>query len=94
MSISRLFLFAISETSESPYTGYKTRMMRPFVAVLRICSLGSQAISLLFELFPHALAPAPEVLGTIAGDDTIFVAPAEDVRPRRLAERIRSLLAR
>jgi len=34
----------------------------------------------------------PEVLGTIAGDDTIFVAPSGDLRPRRLAARIAELL--
>jgi transcriptional regulator of arginine metabolism len=33
-------------------------------------------------------ARLPEVLGTIAGDDTIFVAPARAWRPRRLAERL------
>jgi transcriptional regulator of arginine metabolism len=34
------------------------------------------------------LAALPEVLGTIAGDDTIFVAPAGELRPRRLATRL------
>ena len=34
----------------------------------------------------------PEVLGTIAGDDTIFIAPAGDLRPRRLAARLSELL--
>jgi transcriptional regulator of arginine metabolism len=38
------------------------------------------------------LAQVPEVLGTIAGDDTIFVAPAGAVRPRRLAARLGELL--
>jgi transcriptional regulator of arginine metabolism len=38
------------------------------------------------------LAQPPEVLGTIAGDDTIFVAPAGDLRPRRLAARLAALL--
>jgi transcriptional regulator of arginine metabolism len=38
------------------------------------------------------LAAIPEVLGTIAGDDTIFVAPAGDLRPRRLAARLGDLL--
>ena len=38
------------------------------------------------------LARVPEVLGTIAGDDTIFVAPAGDVRPRRLAARLGEIL--
>jgi transcriptional regulator of arginine metabolism len=33
-------------------------------------------------------ARLPEVLGTIAGDDTIFVAPAQGVTPRRLAARL------
>ena len=38
------------------------------------------------------LAEIPEVLGTIAGDDTIFVAPAGGLRPRRLAARLAELL--
>lgn len=38
------------------------------------------------------LAQPPEVLGTIAGDDTIFVAPAGELRPRRLASRLAELL--
>ena len=38
------------------------------------------------------LAEIREVLGTIAGDDTIFVAPAGDLRPRRLAARLADLL--
>ena len=38
------------------------------------------------------LARLPEVLGTIAGDDTVFVAPARDGRAGPLAERVRSLL--
>lgn len=37
-------------------------------------------------------ARLPEVLGTIAGDDTIFVAPARGWRPRRLAERLAAQL--
>jgi transcriptional regulator of arginine metabolism len=38
------------------------------------------------------LAELPEVLGTIAGDDTVFVAPAGELRPRRLASRLAQLL--
>ncbi len=38
------------------------------------------------------LAGVPEVLGTIAGDDTVFVAPAGEVRARRLAARLAELL--
>ncbi|HEY6101119.1 MAG TPA: arginine repressor [Anaeromyxobacter sp.] len=38
------------------------------------------------------LGDVPEVLGTIAGDDTIFVAPAGDLRPRRLAARLAEIL--
>jgi transcriptional regulator of arginine metabolism len=34
------------------------------------------------------LSELREVLGTIAGDDTIFVAPAGGLRPRRLAARL------
>lgn len=37
-------------------------------------------------------ARLPEVLGTIAGDDTIFVAPAGSLRPRALAVRLGALL--
>jgi len=39
------------------------------------------------------LSRMPEVLGTIAGDDTIFVAPAREGKARALAERLTSLLA-
>jgi transcriptional regulator of arginine metabolism len=38
------------------------------------------------------LAEIPEVLGTIAGDDTIFVAPSGGLRPRRLASRLAEIL--
>lgn len=38
------------------------------------------------------LAELGEVLGTIAGDDTIFVAPSAGLRPRRLAARLAELL--
>jgi transcriptional regulator of arginine metabolism len=38
------------------------------------------------------LAEIREVLGTIAGDDTIFVAPAGGLRPRRLAARLAEIL--
>jgi len=38
------------------------------------------------------LAELPDVLGTIAGDDTIFVAPAGALRPRKLATRLGELL--
>jgi transcriptional regulator of arginine metabolism len=38
------------------------------------------------------LARLPEVLGTIAGDDTVFVAPSDRVRPRRLSTRLAGLL--
>lgn len=39
------------------------------------------------------LSRMPEVLGTIAGDDTIFVAPAREGKARALAERLAALLA-
>ncbi len=38
------------------------------------------------------LGEVPEVLGTIAGDDTIFVAPSGGLRPSRLATRLAELL--
>jgi transcriptional regulator of arginine metabolism len=37
-------------------------------------------------------ARLPEALGTIAGDDTIFVAPARGVTTARLARRLRELV--
>ncbi len=37
-------------------------------------------------------ARLPEVLGTIAGDDTIFLAPARGVPAARLARRLRDLV--
>jgi transcriptional regulator of arginine metabolism len=39
------------------------------------------------------LSRMPEVLGTIAGDDTIFVAPAREGRARALAERLSALFS-
>jgi transcriptional regulator of arginine metabolism len=39
------------------------------------------------------LAGLSEVLGTIAGDDTIFVAPSAKIGPRRLAVRLEGLLS-
>ena len=38
------------------------------------------------------VAQVPDVLGTIAGDDTIFVAPTGGLRPARLAARLAELL--
>ncbi len=37
------------------------------------------------------LAGLPDVLGTIAGDDTVFVAPSRGSRARALAERVTRL---
>ncbi len=37
-------------------------------------------------------AKLPEVLGTIAGDDTVFLAPARGVAAARLARRLRELV--
>lgn len=39
------------------------------------------------------LAGIREVLGTIAGDDTIFVAPTASLKPRRLAARLAEMFA-
>ena len=38
-------------------------------------------------------ARLPEALGTIAGDDTIFVAPVRGVTTARLARRLRELVS-
>jgi transcriptional regulator of arginine metabolism len=59
------------------------------IAVVRTLPGSAPAVARAIDL-----AGLPEVLGTIAGDDTIFVAPAESVRPRRLAERLDALLTR
>jgi transcriptional regulator of arginine metabolism len=37
------------------------------------------------------LAGLPDVLGSIAGDDTVFIAPANEKRARALADRVRAL---
>ncbi len=37
------------------------------------------------------LAGLPDILGTIAGDDTVFIAPSREKRARALAERVRRL---
>jgi transcriptional regulator of arginine metabolism len=37
------------------------------------------------------LARLPDVLGTVAGDDTVFVAPARQGRARAVAARVRAL---
>ncbi|HEX9290357.1 MAG TPA: arginine repressor [Anaeromyxobacteraceae bacterium] len=37
------------------------------------------------------LARIPDILGTIAGDDTVFIAPAKEKRARALAVRVRDL---
>jgi transcriptional regulator of arginine metabolism len=39
------------------------------------------------------LAGLREVLGTIAGDDTVFVAPAASLKPRRLAARLAEMFS-
>ena len=57
------------------------------LAVIRTSPGSASAVARAIDL-----AQVPEVLGTIAGDDTIFVAPAGAVRPRRLAARLAELL--
>ena len=37
------------------------------------------------------LARLPDLLGTIAGDDTVFIAPVQEKRARALADRVRRL---
>ncbi len=37
------------------------------------------------------LASLPDILGTIAGDDTVFIAPSREKRARALAEQVRRL---
>jgi transcriptional regulator of arginine metabolism len=37
------------------------------------------------------LAGLPEILGTIAGDDTVFIAPSRERRARALADQVRRL---
>ncbi len=67
----------------------------------QVASIGANASLVVVRTAPgsaNAIARAidvaqiPEVLGTIAGDDTIFVAPAGGLRPARLAARLAELL--
>ena len=53
------------------------------LAVVRTAAGAAQAVARAIDD-----ARLDEALGTIAGDDTIFVAPAGAVRPRRLAARL------
>jgi len=57
------------------------------LAVVRTAAGAAQAVARAIDD-----ARLDEALGTIAGDDTIFVAPAGAVRPRRLAARLAQLL--
>ena len=57
------------------------------LAVVRTAAGAAQAVARAIDD-----ARLPEALGCIAGDDTIFVAPAGSVRPRRLAARLAALL--
>ena len=57
------------------------------LAVIRTLPGSASAVARAIDL-----AQVPEVLGTIAGDDTIFVAPAGAARPHRLAARLAELL--
>jgi transcriptional regulator of arginine metabolism len=57
------------------------------LAVLRTAVGAASAVARAIDA-----ARLPEVLGTIAGDDTIFVAPASGVTPRRLAARLEAAL--
>ncbi len=73
------------------------------LALLRgqIASVASNASLVVIRTVPGSanaiaraidLAQIPEVLGTIAGDDTIFVAPGAGLRPQRLAARLAEVL--
>jgi transcriptional regulator of arginine metabolism len=57
------------------------------MVVIRTPPGGAPAIARAIDL-----AALPEVLGTLAGDDTVFVAPAGALRPSRLAARLSELL--
>ncbi len=67
----------------------------------QVSSIGANASLVVIRTAPGSanavaraidVAQLPEVLGTIAGDDTIFVAPAGALRPARLAARRAELL--
>ncbi len=67
----------------------------------QVTSIGANASLVVIRTVPGSanaiaraidLAQVPEVLGTIAGDDTIFVAPAGGLKPPRLAARLGELL--
>jgi transcriptional regulator of arginine metabolism len=86
----------IYELSDGPADGSGLAALRGLVAgitanaslvVIRTHPGSAPAVARAIDL-----AELGEVLGTIAGDDTIFVAPAGDLRPRRLAARLGDLL--
>ncbi len=67
----------------------------------QVASVGANASLVVIRTTPGSanavaraidVAQLPEVLGTIAGDDTIFVAPAGGLRPARVAARLAQLL--
>ncbi|MEZ5312848.1 MAG: hypothetical protein R2862_03910 [Thermoanaerobaculia bacterium] len=60
----------------------------PHLTVVTTTTGAAQAVAIAFD---HA--SFPELVGTVAGDDTIFVATASAAAQRRFLERLRRLLA-
>ncbi len=67
----------------------------------QVTSIGANASLVVIRTVPGSanaiaraidLAQVPEVLGTIAGDDTIFVAPAAGLKPTGVAQRLGEVL--
>jgi transcriptional regulator of arginine metabolism len=58
------------------------------LVVIRTTAGAAQVVASTFDR-----AHLPEALGTIAGDDTIFVAPARGVTTAKLARRLRDVLS-
>ena len=59
------------------------------LAVVRTQTGAAQAVARAIDL-----ARVPQCLGTIAGDDTIFVSPVRGTSARKLAQTLRALLGR
>lgn len=86
--------YVLSETSLPPKTDFST--VRQFVTarstaggnliVLKTMIGSAQSVALAIDT-----AQWPEVVGTISGDDTIFIATAGAQAQRRLGERLRDI---
>jgi transcriptional regulator of arginine metabolism len=83
----------IYELGEAPRTPLLSDLVRSLddngtLVVIRTASGAAQVVANAIDR-----ASLPEVIGTIAGDDTIFVAPSRATPPARLLKRLRTLVS-